>query len=81
MEDTVLSQTGRFGKAHLEPPLNSLACRKAGRTLYHVFAGGPDHYNLIHDATMQRCRTDQSGSRLTGIHVQDAEWWKSFSAA
>jgi len=30
---------------------------------------------------MQRCRTDQPGSRLTGIPAQDEPWSKSFSAS
>jgi len=30
-----VSRVGRRGKVHLEHPVNSLACRKACRTLHH----------------------------------------------
>jgi hypothetical protein len=50
-----VSRAGRFGKAHLEPPLNSFVYWKACRTLHHGSVGGPDHHSLIHGATMQRC--------------------------
>jgi len=49
--DCHVSRSGRWDKVHLEPPLASLACRKVCRTLHHSSAGGPDHYNLIYDAT------------------------------
>jgi len=39
--------------------------------LHHGSARGPDHYNLIHSATIQRCLTDKPGSRLPGTRVQD----------
>jgi hypothetical protein len=65
---------------HLEPPLTSLACRKACRTVHHGSAGGPDHYNLIHGATMQPCRTEQTGSDLPCMPVHGGPRSKSFSA-
>ena len=59
----------------------SLAWGKACRTVHHGFAGGPDHYNLIHGATMQPCRTDQPGSRLPCILGHDEPRLRSLSTS
>ena len=61
--------------------VNSLACRKACRTLHHGPAGRPDHYKLIHGATMQPCRTDRPGSGLRRIPVHGDPRSRSFSAS
>jgi hypothetical protein len=66
-----VGRTGRSSKVHPEPPLTSLACRQACRTLHHGPAGGPDHHDLIHGATMQPCRTHLPGSGMLSMPVHD----------
>jgi hypothetical protein len=45
--------SGQESKAHVEHPLTSLAWRQACQTLHHGSAGGPEHHNVVHGATMQ----------------------------
>ena len=50
-----------------------MACRKARRTLCHRSAGGPEHHNLIHGATMQPCRTDRHSLRSSFLRHHEEE--------
>jgi hypothetical protein len=78
--DWRVSRAGRRSKVHPEPPLDSPAGRTACRTLHDGPAGGPDHHDLIHGATMKPCGTDRPGTGLPRIPAHREPRLGGFSA-